>query len=91
MIVYYQEGRGGEGSIPIVAYTAILIIRLLNFPSIHTRRFVFYVFQQKEENPCNLLLDTFFFFFFLYFCIFYFCMCGYVFVFISERTVNIKC
>ena len=51
MIVYYKEGRGGEGSIPIVAYTALLIISLLNFPSIHTQRFVFYVFQQKEENP----------------------------------------
>lgn len=43
--------RGGEGSIPIVTYTALLIIRLLNFPSIHTGCFVFYVLQQKEENP----------------------------------------
>ena len=29
MIVYYQEGRGGEGSFSIVAYTALLVIRLL--------------------------------------------------------------
>ena len=34
-------------------YTAILIIPLLNFPSIHTRRFVFYVFQQKKSKNQN--------------------------------------
>ena len=52
---------------------------------------IFFSNEWVGNKKCNLLLDTFLLLFFLYFCIFYFCMCGYVFVFISERTVNIKC